>query len=479
MSLKNTILGNLRWMLLTKLGCQVISWASTLFVMRLLRPEDYGLIAMASILLSLMTMVNEMGLGQAIIQADGVDEYKIRQCFGLVVIVNVCSYIVLCLLAPVMAWVFSESTLTLMIPVIGLQFLVQIFLVVPSALLDRKLMFRERSIYEIGTAVTGTVSTLLMALGGLGVWSIIFGNLGMVVIYTVLINLRFPFAHSPVFRFKGIGAMAKFGLLTVTGRVLWFFYSQADTFLVGRMLGKTILGFYSVGVQVATLPLVKISGIFNQLAMAGFSQIKNDRAKIRDSVIVVARVSSFIAIPIFWGIAAVASDFVTLILGDTWKPAIFPLQCIATMLPVRVLSIALSQAVNAVGRPELNVINMMVACIVMPAAFIIGILGWGLEGICLAWILIYPLWFLYVLRQCLPILNLRVLDYVRSVAPPYLIGGGMALVVIFARDWIGFVDWLRFTAQVVIGALVYAGLFMAFAKKYSMEAISTMRRDAS
>ena len=132
-----------------------------------------------------------------------------------------------------------------MIPVIGLQFLVQIFLVIPSALLDRKLQFRERAVYEIGTAVAGTLATLLMAVAGLGVWAIVFGNLGMVVVYTVLINWRFPFAHNPSFMFKGIGGMAKFGFMTVLGRLLWYFYSQADIFLVGRLLGKTILGFYS------------------------------------------------------------------------------------------------------------------------------------------------------------------------------------------------------------------------------------------
>lgn len=478
MSIKNTILGNLHWMLVAKFSSQVVSWVSTLLVMRLLRPEDYGLIAMAAVLLNLMTMVNEMGLGQAIIQADDLEDYKVRQCFGLVVLVNGCSYAVLCLLAPVMAWLFSEDKLTLLIPVIGLQFLIQIFLVIPSALLDRKLRFKERAVYEVGAAVAGTVATLLMALEGLGVWAIVFGNLGLVALYTALINWRFPFAHWPVFHFKGIGSMARFGLVTVLVRLLWYAYSQADTFLVGRLLGKTVLGFYSVGVQIATLPLVKISGIFNQLAMAGFSHVKNDQVKMRESVIVVARVASFIAVPIFWGIAAVADDFVTLVLGDTWEPAIFPLQCIALMLPVRVLSIALSQAVNAVGRPELNAINLAVACIVMPAAFIWGIRGWGLEGISLAWVAVYPLWFVYALRQSLPVVNLTIVTYLVSVAPPYLIGGVMALAVMLSRHWIGWGGWLHLLVLVAIGAITYAGLFLLFARKYSIEAISAMRRDA-
>lgn len=477
MTLKNKILGNLRWMLLAKFSCQTISWISTLLVMRILQPEDYGLIAMAAVLVSLMTMINEMGLGQAIIQADNLTETKIRQCFGLVVLVNSASYVVLCLLAPVMAWFFGEEKLSLVIPVIGLQFLIQIFLVIPNALLDKNLRFRERSIYEIGTSITGTLATLLMAYSGFGIWSIILGTLGTAAWYTALINWKFPFPHPPTFRFGGIGDIAKFGLMTVLSRVLWFIYSQADTLLVGRLLGKTVLGFYSVGVQIATLPLVKISGIFNQLAMAGFSQIKNDAQRIRDSVILVARVASFLSVPVFWGIAAVAGDFVELFLGSTWVPAILPLQSIAIMLPVRVLSIALSQAVNAVGRPELNVINLAIACIVMPLAFMVGIHYWGLPGICYAWVLVYPVWFVYVLRQGLPTVSLKVREYFGNIAPPYLFGAVMLGIVLVARNLVPFESWQRLVILIAIGAATYGSLFWIFAKNYSIQVITAFRKD--
>lgn len=477
MTLKNAVLGNLRWMLFAKFGSQIIAWGSTLLVMRILRPEDYGLIAMAAILVSLMTMINEMGLGQAIIQADQIEEYAIRQCFGLVILVNSASYVILCALAPLVAWFFKEEKLSILIPVIGIQFLIQIFLVVPSALLDRTLRFRERSVYEVVVAIVGAGATLLMALQGLGVWAIVFGNLIMAALLTFIINWRFPFAHSPVFNFKGLSAIARYGFFTVLNRLLWYFYSQADTLMVGRFLGKSILGFYSVGIQIASLPLVKVSGIFNQLALAAFSQIKNDRERIAGSVILVARAASFFAVPVFWGIASIASDLVQLVLGPAWEPAVVPLQCIALILPVRVLSIAIAQAVNAVGRPDLNVVNLAVACLVMPAAFAGGIFFSGLVGVCYAWIVVYPAWFLYVLRQGLPELNLSLRRYVKYTSLPYLFGALMFMAVFVVRDFVPFDQWVRLLVLVVFGALVYATMFLVFARGYAIEAISVLRRD--
>lgn len=477
MSLKNKILVNLQWMLLAKFSCQAISWVSTLLVMRILHPDDYGLIAMAAVLVNLMAMVNEMGIGQAIVQADNLTENKIRQCYGIVILINLFSYILLCLLSPVMVWFFGEEKLSLVIPVIGLQFLMQIFLVIPNALLDKKLIFRERAIYEVGASVTGTLLTLLMAYCGLGVWSIIIGNLWVVAFCAILINYKFPFRHLPSFKFVDIGDIAKFGLMAVLGRILWFFYSQADTLLVGRFLGKAALGFYSVGVQIATLPLVKISGIFSQLAMAGFSRIKNDVQRIRDSVILVARVSSFFSVPIFWGISAVSSDFVGVVLGEAWNQAIFPLQCIAIMLPFRVLSIAISQAVNAVGRPELNVVNLFVACVVMPLAFVVAMHYWGLAGVCYAWLVIYPLWFIYVLFQCLPLFDIKVGEYFRNIAPSFIFGALMFLIVVGARSFVPFDGFQKLVLLVFIGAGTYVALFLIFAKNYSSQVICAVRKD--
>lgn len=477
MTLKNVILDNLRWLLFAKLGSQLITWISTLYVMRILRPEDYGLLAMAMILVSLLTMINEMGLGQAIVQAEKIDEYKIRQCFGLITLVNSGSYFLLCALTPFVAWYFDEEKLFTLLPVIGIQFLIQIFLVIPSALLDRELRFREKSIFEFSTSIAGAIATLMMALAGFGVWAIVLGNLAAATIYVILINWRFPFAHTPVFRFTGIYSIARFGFFTILNRILWYFYSQVDTLFVGRLLGATMLGYYSVGVQIASLPLIKVSGIFNQLALAGFSSMRNDQKRIGEGVLSVACVSSFVSVPLFWGISSVASDFVILVLGVEWEPAILPLRCIALVLPLRVLSIALAQSVNAVGRPDLNVVNLAVACIVLPLAFFIGIHFWGLQGVCIAWVVVYPAWFFFVLRQGLPKLLLGTKCYLKNIAPPYMFGALMFINVSLAREFLPFGQWLKFFLLVLIGAISYSALIWFFAREYTVTAISAFRRD--
>ncbi len=477
MTFKNTILNNLRWIIFAKFGSQLIIWGSTLLVMRVLQPEDYGIIAMATILVGLLSMVNEMGLGQAIVQADEISDYKIQQCYGLIVLVNSSIYILLYLLSPLVSSFFNDERLAVIIQTIGIQFLIQIFIVVPSAILDRSLHFKERSIYEVLATTTGAILTLLMAMSGFGVWSIVFGNLIIAAVYAISINLKFPFAHKPIFRFSGIDDLARFGTLTVFNRILWYFYSQIDSVVVGRLLGAATLGAYSVGVQIASLPLIKVAGIFNQLGFAVFSKMKGTSNGIGDGVIVVAQVASFISVPIFWGIAAVANEFVVLILGAGWESAILPLQCIALILPLRVLSISLAQAINAIGRPGLNSINLIVACILMPVAFLLGIHFWGIAGVCVSWLVVYPIWFIFVLRQGLPKLGISLKQYLHKIAPPYVLGAIMVLIV-WAVRWNLSID--RFSGLfllVMIGAFVYAALSWGFIRNYVLNVFSALRLD--
>jgi teichuronic acid exporter len=479
MTFKNIILGNLRWMLLSKLGSQLIIWSSTILVMRILKPEDYGLIAMATILVGLLTMVNEMGLGQAIVQAKDVSDYEIRQCFGLVMLVNSCSYVLLCALSPLVSWFFDDERLITIIPIIGIQFLIQIFVVIPSAMLDRGLRFRERSIYELTTATLGAIVTLIMAVNGYGVWAIIVGNLFMTSVYVILVNWRFPFPHKPAFNFSGVGGMAQYGGLTVLNRFLWYFYSQVDSVIVGRLLGTVILGAYSVGVQIASLPLVKVAGIFNQLAFASFSNMKDDVVRIGGGIILVAQVASFISVPIFWGLAVVANEFVTLILGAEWELAVLPLQCMALILPLRVLSISLAQAINAIGRPGLNSMNLAVACVLMTLAFAVGVSLWGIVGVCISWVVVYPLWFVYTLRQGLPKLGLKPLTYLIKIAPPYVLGAIMVSIVWSVRGILPFDELINLALLIFIGGLSYAALSFIFTKSYALRAISVLRLDKS
>ncbi|WP_336511698.1 oligosaccharide flippase family protein [Candidatus Accumulibacter phosphatis] len=122
------------------------------------------------------------------------------------------------------------------------------------------------------------------------------------------------------------------------GEFCGFFYSQADMFVAGKLLGKEALGFYSVAMHLASLPVQKVSGILNQVAFPAFSKIQNDSATVKLHVLKSVRILSFLSFPVLWGISSIAPEIVQLLLGPKWEPAILPLQILPMIMPLRMIS---------------------------------------------------------------------------------------------------------------------------------------------
>ena len=113
----------------------------------------------------------------------------------------------------------------------------------------------------------------------------------------------------------------------------------------------------------------------------------------------------------------------------------------------------------------------------MPVAFLLGIHFWGIAGVCVSWLVVYPIWFIFVLRQGLPKLGISLKQYLHKIAPPYVLGAIMVLIV-WAVRWNLSID--RFSGLfllVMIGAFVYAALSWGFIRNYVLNVFSALRLD--
>jgi O-antigen/teichoic acid export membrane protein len=154
-----------------------VTWVTTLLVIRILVPEDYGLIALAAAFIGFFSLISEVGLGPALIQSKSLTSEKIREIHGLVVVS--CAVIIgfIELLSPVVAEFFSEPRLQLILSVLALQFLFEAFAIVPRNLLVRDLRFKGLAVIEMISRSAAGLGTLFLALHGFGVWSLVYGNL--------------------------------------------------------------------------------------------------------------------------------------------------------------------------------------------------------------------------------------------------------------------------------------------------------------
>lgn len=487
MNLRSQALSGLRWTASVRLVSQVITWAITLVVIRLLTPADYGLLAMATVFVSFLGMFSELGLGAAVVQKADVDDELLRRAFGVILVIHFSLAALLMLSAPLIGAFYDEPRVIPVIRVLSLQFVFAGFAVIPDAQLQRRMEFRNRSLLDLSGAIAASVTTLTMALAGAGVWALVAGFILGQIVKTIGTNWLSPFRHWPDFSVKGMDSLFRFGGHFTAIQVFWMFLSQVDTLICAKLLGKEILGFYSVAMQLASLPSQRISSLVNQVAFPTFSRMQHDLPKVAESVLLGIRILSVVAFPMLWGISSIAPEIVDVILGAKWTTSTLPLQLLALIIPLRMVGNFVATAMQGVGRSDVVLRNVIWASLVLPPAFFIGVYWWGLLGLSVSWLVASPLVFLQGMVRSMPALGIRLGQLAAAMLPSasaafIMYGAVTAAQYMFGAGQGGV---MRLSVLVGVGALAYGAASFGLNRKGMLEvrnlsrSIVTTRRQQS
>ncbi len=479
MSLRHDVLHSLKWLAGARFAGQLIAWAITLVVIRILKPSDYGLMAIAEVFIGFAALFQELGLYSAMVQKRDLTERQVEQAFGFLLIVNTGIFALVFAIAPLLALFFNDPRLTSIVRVLGIQFPLAAIGVVQDATLSRGMRFKQKSLANLAITICNGATTLTFALSGAGVWALVFGNMAGSLMRPVALSIAARHWCWPRFSRKGLGDMLHFGSFVTASRLLWYIYSQSDVFIIGKLLGKEVLGFYSIAMQLASLPMQKVSEMLDQVGFAAYSTIQTNIPAIQSHFLKVIRILSFVSFPVFWGIASISPDLVMVVLGSRWEQAIVPLQLLGIVMPIRMIGHGTGSVLTAIGKPQIGTLNLLIALVIMPPAFVIGTYYGGLIGVSLAWVIGYPLVVLIRLRFSLPPLGLAARHYFGAMAGSAAGGAVMSVSVMLVRHAIATSQvgpLLSVVLMVLIGTLVYAVFMWMFWRRNCLEAIDLVKR---
>ncbi len=230
------------------------------------------------------------------------------------------------------------------------------FAVIPQARLSIGLKFKTLGIIGMIANVFGAAVTLGAAYAGYGSGSISLWRvrLAFSLARVCALNVAAGFFRSPTFEWGELGPLFRFSATILLDRTLWYAYSQADSILVGRLLGARGLGVYSIAMQLASIPMERAAEILSSVALPAFSSINPDLDRIGSAYLKGLRIGGALGFPIFWGLAIVAPDFVGLVFGKRWMEAVPVIQAICISMPLKILGPIGPPALTAIGKPGVS-----------------------------------------------------------------------------------------------------------------------------
>ncbi len=429
MSLKEKMIKSYLWLGSTKLVGQTFSWVVTIVLARLLTPEDYGLVAMSAVLISLFASINEFGLGSAVIQKSDVSDEEINTVFWFCLLGGIGFYLVLFLIAPWVSSFFDEQALLEIVRLLGFTLIISSLGIVPLNMLKKKVWFHKIAKCDLIAAVTAGICSLTLALLGWGVWALVWGTLTLTTIQCILYWYFFPWVGYGRISWIKSSNLIRFGAYVTGSRLLYYWNNSVDSFIIGKLLGAQFLGYYSMAMQIAMIPVEKISALINQINFPVYSELKHNKEHSKHYLLRQTRFISFLSFPVFGGLAAIAPYAVTMILGAKWQPITLPLQLLCILGLVRSIGVLIPPLLNALGEVKFTFACTLITTAVLPIAFLIGAKIYGLLGLVIALIVFYPLLYLPPYWKAFRLLNISSKEYFSCLRGPIMLSCSIFIII--------------------------------------------------
>ncbi len=450
---------------------QIVSWCSTLIVIRLLAPEDYGLFAMAQVMLMLLSTMNGWGLASALIREEHVSEERLRQTLGMLIILNCGLAMTQFLAAPLVAAWFEQPLVTELLRVQSLLYLAVPFCALPHAILSRRMDFRRPAQVRLAAALAGAGTALTGALSGLGVWTLVFAPMAMLLTEAIGMTWAARAPIRPSFRFAGAGHIAGFGGVMTATQIFWFVQSQADVMIAGRVLDPHSLGVYTTGLFFAQLLASKFVPPINEVAYAAYARQQDVGPA---ALLATIRLVMLVALPAYAGLAVVAPVLVPVLLGEKWLGIVPLLPILAIAMGMLTLQILFAPATNARGVPQAALRITMIGSVVMPCAFLIGS-QWGVIGFAWGWVGGMAVLTTATVTLSGRIIGLTLAGLAGALAPPLaaalMMGAGVALAL-------GLLPEMLPLAKLVLAVLLGVALYLAALRLIAPERLAEALRFA-
>lgn len=463
-------LGSVRWV------AQLFMWASTLLIARLLAPEDYGLVAMATVLTGFLEVVTDLGLGSALVQARGVTRREVEATMGATCLLGIGAAILVALTAPLWARVQGDPRIVPIVQVLAFGVLLTTVANVPYSMLHRRLAFGlvARAQFVRGFVTAG--ATFGGALVLQSHWALVVGYLVGKAAFTAMLVWAEPVRPRLPGEGTNVGQLLRFGGILTADRILNFARTNIDVAMVGALLGTRMVGLYVMATALGRLPLEKLGSAFEPVAYPTFARLRDDPAELKRYFLNLSLGTMAIALPTSLGMIVTADLLVPTVIGTQWLAVIVPLQVVAIVTPLAFHLSLLTALFNALGRVDLNLRLTTLTSVLTIASVLIGV-RFGIVGVAAASGIAFALVWLYAEVLMFRMLRLRPAELVRTLLPVGLASlAMMGCVYATARmlppEWPGVI---RLVVEVLAGIAAYAAWALLVHRETVIRQVRSLR----
>ena len=351
-TLSTRVINSLGWVFTNILARNLLQMVRIWVLWRILDARDFGLNNMAWLAINFFTIIQDLGFSAAYIQRKTDLDKAISVVWYTNVGIRVVVYAILFVLAPFIAADMKEPLVSPLIRWGSISILISSFGNASEVVLRKNFQFRSILIVETLELIVQIAVNVAFALGGLGVWSLIYGSIAAAVAKSFLLvwfsPVRVGRFHWPVA--KDMFHYAKH--MTVSTLLIWLIMHM-DNYFVGKMLGAAALGFYTLAFTVAHLIATNVGRLLGSVLFPAFSEIGHDPERVRSAWLRASRYSMVVLVPMGVGMIVFSPEIVLGFFPPECDVSIFPISILAVFALCRGLGATLGDLAKGIGKPRI------------------------------------------------------------------------------------------------------------------------------
>ena len=371
------------WRLSERICAQVVTFAVTVVLARILLPEDYGVVAIVNVFIAIADTLITGGLSTALIQKKDADETDFSTIFYTSLALSVLLYAVLFFTSPLISYLYKNELLTSVLRVMGIKFFISAVNSVQQAYVSRKMIFKKFFFATIVGTVISAVVGITLALHGAGVWALVAQALTNPFIDTIVLFVTVKWHPHFLFSLERLKGLFGYGWKITSASLLGTVFDKIRQLLIGGKYSTSDLAFYNRGEALPILVTNNITATLEAVLFPALSRFQDDKEKLKSSVRHSIKLGSYILTPLLVGLAVVSDKVVLILYGEKWQPSIPYVTLLSfSMIPSIISSINI-QAIKACGRSDVILIlefikKPLFILIVLTCIFISPIaMAWG------------------------------------------------------------------------------------------------------
>lgn len=470
-TIKQQTISGIKWVFVANIIQRFFAFGTTVILARLLTPADFGLFALAFVMIDALSIFRSLGIDSALVRRKDDIDKAANTAFFLIPVMGMALFFILLIIAPIGAKFLGNPSVANVIRVLGIIFVVGCFGKVPQTVLYRDMKFKYKSIAEISANTTYFLTAVLLALNKFGVWSLV---VAYVLKNLVWVGTEWYFSGwKPKFEFdkKLAWEMFHFGKFILASSIVYFLYSNLDNLVIGKLLGVTMLGYYAIARNASNLLSDYFLGKVGMIMYPAYSKIQDDKEDVQRVMLKTLKYISLIAFPFGFLLFIFAPDILRVVFGEKWLPAVNILRILAFVGIINSLGASIWPIFLARGKSKADFQVNLAQVIIFFVLVVPLVFKFKLMGVGIALLISTIISFCIGLIRIRWIIHIKLLKIFDSIKPALLCSLLMIIITAFLKS-VNFTKNINYNFVICSGlsVLVYL-IFNYFMNKHILQDI--------